>query len=145
MEIREINASATLALRKRLLRPHLSAEECIYPGDDDRTSCHLGAFIDNALIGIVSIYRKGLPDQEDNCAYQFRALAIVEASRNKGYGLTLLHAVEKYARDKRADYLWANARITAINFYRKANYSIDDNEFIVEGVGPHVIVSRHFQ
>jgi GNAT superfamily N-acetyltransferase len=144
LEIREINASATLTLRKQLLRPHLSAKECIYPGDDDLTSYHLGAFIDNELIGIVSIYQKGLPDLKHQCGFQFRALALVEASRNKGYGLTLLHAVEKFARDKGADYLWANARITAINFYRKASYIIDDNEFIVAGVGPHVIIRRHF-
>ena len=145
MNIKLIRASETMTLRKRLLRPHLSAAECVYPGDDDLGSAHLGAFVNNEQIGIVSIYQKGLPDREDKCGFQFRALAIVEASRNKGCGLTLLHAAEKFARNKGADYVWANARITAINFYRKANYSIDDDEFIVEGVGPHVIVNRYFQ
>lgn len=145
MEIRTIKPADTLPLRKALLRPHLSLNECIYPGDDHSSSCHLGAFVDETLIGIVSLYKKALPEQTSLCAYQFRALAIVETLRNKSYGLTLLHALEKYAVENGAQCVWANARLTACRFYRKAGYQIDDKEFIVEGVGPHVIVSRFVQ
>ncbi len=95
-------------------------------------------------MSIVSIYQRDLSGHDNKCGYQFRALAIVEDLRSQGYGLTLLHAVEKHARDKSADYLWANARMTAVEFYRKAGYTIDDKQFIVEGVGPHVIISRTF-
>ncbi len=144
MNIQKIQTVETLPLRKHLLRPHLTAEQCIYPGDDDSTTCHLGGFIDDSLVSIVSIYQRDLPGEQNKRGYQFRALAIVEALRSQGYGLALLHAVEKYARINAADYLWANARMTAVEFYRKAGYTIDDKEFIVEGVGPHVIVSRTF-
>ena len=144
LDIREINTAETLPLRNALLRPHLTPEQCIYLGDDDSTTCHLGGFIDDSLMSIVSIYQRGLPGQESKRGYQFRALAIVDGLRSRGYGLILLHAVEQYARDNAADYLWANARMTAVEFYRKAGYTIDDKEFIVEGVGAHVIVNRTF-
>jgi len=144
LDIRKINTTETLSLRKALLRPHLTPEQCIYPGDDDSTTCHLGGFIDDSLMSIVSIYQRGLPGQESKRGYQFRALAIVDGLRSRGYGLILLHAVEQYARDNAADYLWANAHMTAVEFYRKAGYTIDDKEFIVEGVGAHVIVNRTF-
>jgi len=144
LNIREIQALETLPLRKDLLRPHLTPEQCIYPVDDESATCHLGGFIDDSMVSIVSIYQRNLPGEQNKRGYQFRALAVVEAFRSQGYGLALLHAVEKFARENAADYLWANARMTAVEFYRKAGYTIDDKEFIVEGVGPHVIVSRPF-
>lgn len=142
MEIRTITALETLPLRQALLRPHLTEKECIYPGDNEPSTIHLGAFLDKRLTGIASLYKKGLPELESNNCYQFRALAIVKEKRGSGYGLALLHAVESTAREFGAKIIWANARITATEFYRKAGYHIGEKEFIVAGVGPHVVISR---
>jgi len=142
MEIHLITTLETLPLRQALLRAHLTEEECVYPGDNDASTVHLGAFIDNTLIGIASLYKKGLPEQEADDSYQFRALAIVQERRGAGCGLELLHAVEKMAMAKGAAFLWANARTSAIEFYRKAGYQIGEKEFIVAGVGPHVVISK---
>ena len=141
--IREITSAGTLPLRHALLRPHLTPAPCVYPGDTDATTIHLGGFVGESLCGIVTLYREALPDRP-GVGCRFRALAIVEALRGQGHGLALLEAVEQLAREAGADYLWANARVPVLDFYRKAGYAVGDEEFIVEGVGPHRIVVRNF-
>ena len=144
VDIKPIAPQDTLVLRHGLLRPHLTPEACVYPGDDADTTIHLGAFIGDNLCGIVTLYKEDLPASSTQTGYRFRALAIVEHLRGQGHGNALLNAVEALAQELGADYLWANARDTALDFYRKAGYQIGAEEFIVEGVGPHRIVRRDF-
>ncbi len=141
--IREISPTDTLPLRHALLRPHMTPETCVYPGDDAASTVHLGSFIGDTLCGIVTLYREDLPGDHPE-GFRFRALAIVEALRGQGHGNALLKAVEQLAQENSANYIWAYARDTALDFYRKADYAVGDEEFIVDGVGPHRIVRREF-
>jgi predicted GNAT family N-acyltransferase len=34
--------------------------------------------------------------------------------------------------------IWCNARVSAMGFYRKAGWTVESEEFEIEGVGPHV-------
>jgi len=140
--IKPIASHDTLELRHALLRPHLTPDTCVYPGDDADTTVHLGAFLDEVLCGIVSLYRENLPEHGQQTGDRFRALAIVEALRGQGHGNTLLKAVEALSKKRGVDYLWANARDTALDFYRKADYAVGKEAFMVEGVGPHRIVQK---
>jgi len=141
MEIREVGSQDTLELRLKILRPKGSLEDCKFPGDDDPLTKHYGAFFDNFLLGIVSIYPREHAEFT-GIGFQIRAMATDPQARGKGAGAKLLKKAEVYAFDNDADYVWANARISAMEFYRKSEYTIDDNEFHIEGVGPHVIVSK---
>lgn len=141
MEIREIESKQTLTIRLEILRPNSTLTDCIFPGDDDSDTKHFGAFIDNKLAGIVSIYKVDHAEFQGS-GFQIRAMATLPYARGKKAGSSLLKKAEAYAFESHADYIWANARISAKDFYRKTNYAITDNEFIIEGVGPHVIVSK---
>jgi GNAT superfamily N-acetyltransferase len=142
MNIQEIEAEQTLALRSEVLRPGRAAEECVFPGDTDKSTCHLGAFIDRELVGIASLYLKSNASMPEGRAYQLRSMATKISYQGKGIGFALLEAVEKQALVLGADYLWANARKSALGFYRKADYQIDDQEFYIEGVGPHHLILK---
>ncbi len=139
MQIKEINSSETLKLRNSILRPDLSLGECNYLGDEDSTTHHFGCLINGELVGIVSIYQRGNSAIVGN-GYQIRAMANVESVRGKGVGIKLLHAAEKVARDAGANYIWANARVSAVGFYEKAGYKIVGSEFNIKGVGGHFLV-----
>lgn len=141
MEIREISPSDTLELRQCVLRPGLRLDQCVYAGDDDSTTHHFGCIVDDGLVGIVSIYKRDKVDLYSGCGFQIRAMATAESFRGKGLGLDLLRAAEKKAFTLGADYIWANARIAAVGFYRKSGYTIGENEFEIIDVGPHVLVS----
>lgn len=142
--IKIVSPRDTLNLRHTLLRPHLTPDNCVYPGDETDTTTHLGAFVEDELVGIVSLYRENQPDEPARIGYRFRALAVIEGMRGKKIGQALLDAVEKLAMESGTNYIWANARTTAIDFYRKSGYAVDDEEFMVAGVGPHRIVRKRF-
>jgi len=141
MEIREIDSQDTLELRLMVLRPTGSLEGCTFPGDDHAFTKHYGAFIDKSLFGVVSIYKQE-HSEFSGVGFQIRAMATHPQARGKGAGSRLLKKAEVYAIENGADYVWANARISAKEFYRKSEYKIDDHEFHIEGVGPHVIASK---
>jgi GNAT superfamily N-acetyltransferase len=140
MQIIEIKASETLSLRNKILRPGLDLSLCHYPGDSDDSTHHLGCIANNELVGIVSIYERSNSEVHSGCGFQIRAMATCETVRGQGLGLNLLKAAQEKAFDSGANYIWANARASAIGFYRRAGYTIGDNEFQIEGVGPHFLI-----
>jgi ribosomal protein S18 acetylase RimI-like enzyme len=142
MKINEIEACDTIVLRQKVLRPNFTLEECNYPGDSDISTHHLGCFINNDLSGIVSIYSRSNKDIHPGVGFQIRAMATSENARGKGIGLKLLSAAEIIAFNSEADYIWANARASAIGFYIKAGYKVFGEEFHINGVGAHFIVYR---
>ncbi|MCI5223124.1 MAG: GNAT family N-acetyltransferase [Candidatus Electrothrix sp. AR4] len=142
MKIVKITTPETLSLRHSILRPHASISECIYPGDDDQSTGHFGAFDHGVLVGIVSIYRRNNLDIAGENGFQLRAMATVRSQRGKGLGCQLLHAAEKFAIKNKARYIWANARVPAVGFYTKSSYAIKSKEFLISGVGPHLLVSK---
>lgn len=141
MIIREIKPLDTLEVRQKILRPNNCIKDCIFPGDDDSSTKHFGAFNGNLLIGIVSIYKRENSGFHGN-GYQVRAMATLSQDRGKGVGAKLLKRAEEYAFENGANYIWANARVSAKEFYQKSNYNIDAEQFNIEGVGLHVIVSK---
>ncbi len=141
MLIREIESLDTLEVRQAILRPNGAIEDCIFSGDNDSSTKHFGSFNGNLLIGIVSIYKRAHSDFHGN-GYQIRAMATLPEARGKGAGAKLLKRAEEYAFKNGADYIWANARVSAKEFYQKSNYNIGAKEFSIVGVGLHVIVSK---
>ena len=141
MEIREIRSKDTLKIRLEILRPNELLEDCMFVGDDDITTKHFGSFIDNILVGIVSIYKVSHSDFQ-GVGFQIRAMATISTSRGKSVGANLLNKAEECVLKSDADYVWANARTSAKEFYRKSGYHIDENEFNIKGIGPHVVVSK---
>jgi GNAT superfamily N-acetyltransferase len=140
MQILDIKASETLSLRSKILRPGLDLAQCNYPGDSDDSTQHLGCVVNNELVGIVSIYERSNSQVHRGRGFQIRAMATCDTVRGKGIGLSLLKAAEQIAFDSGAKYIWANARASAIGFYKKAGHQIGHEEFQIEGVGAHFLV-----
>ncbi|MGA0936165.1 MAG: hypothetical protein ACO3R5_13685 [Pseudohongiellaceae bacterium] len=79
--IQAVRTTDMLPFRLALLRPHQPVETCVFPGDSDAITVHLGAFLLNEIKGIVSLYREDLAGHEAGNGYRFCALAIAEALR----------------------------------------------------------------
>ena len=56
-----------------------------------------------------------------------------------------MKAAENVSFDTGAEYVWANARVSACEFYEKLNYQIVGEPFDIEGVGKHVLIVKHGQ
>lgn len=83
--------------------------------EEDQDGLHFAAFKDNAIIGVVSLFQRG----ED---FQFRKFAVDESQQNMGIGSAMLRHITDFAVRNGGIRIWCNARISAINFYLKADF-----------------------
>jgi len=84
--------------------------------EEDNHGYHFGAFLDNELVGVVSLFQNG-----DN--FQFRKFAVDESVQGKGIGKTMLQHIKDFALMENAKRLWCNARVSAIEFYLKYGFT----------------------
>jgi len=140
LEIKEITADSTRPLRHSILRPNQTLADCIYPGDDDDLSFHIGAYEDGQLICIASFFPQSTERIAQTKQYRLRGMATSPAFRSKGIGAEVLKRGEEIALAKGYDVLWCNARTSASGYYLKQGYSAFDDEFEIEGIGPHYVM-----
>jgi GNAT superfamily N-acetyltransferase len=143
LEIRAITAGETLDLRHPILRPGLSRETAIFPGDDAPTSRHFGAFLEGRLVGVATIHFAPLLDRPDfDPAYQVRGMAVLEEVRGQGAGSALLAACVEEAVRGGGQWLWCNARTPAAGFYAWHDFQIQGGIFDIPTAGPHYRMIR---
>jgi predicted GNAT family N-acyltransferase len=140
LEIKPINAEETTHLRQLTLRQHQKAEELIYPGDYDKDTVHFGAFVNNELTGIASIYRESMKGKNEPDSWRLRGMATVAEVRGKGYGKELMNICIEHIKNQGGKMLWCNARIEAEKFYEKFGMRREGEIFHPENLGPHVVM-----
>lgn len=141
-DIRKISTAETLDLRQRVLKPFLSKDECINPGDDLITTKHFGLFHECKLICIATFILEPHPSLSSGFPYRLRGMATDEKYRGQGFGQILLRYGVEYLRQKRCDLVWFNARIKAFPFYEKQGYQYFGPLFEMKDIGPHKVMYK---
>ena len=132
-----ITVEQTLPLRSRVLREGRPFDQCAFAEDGQAGSFHAGAFREGQIIGIASYYPKDL-DGPTGRGFQLRGMAVVPEAQGTGVGRAILEFGEARIRSPRlADYLWCNARVSAIAFYERDGWAVVSEEFLIAEVGPH--------
>ncbi len=81
VRIELISAEDTRPIRHAILRPGMSIESLIYPGDDDLATFHMGTRDgEGALIGIISFYDEPVPGTAAP-AWRIRGMATLPEHR----------------------------------------------------------------
>ncbi|HTD40335.1 MAG TPA: GNAT family N-acetyltransferase [Mucilaginibacter sp.] len=114
IDIEQIRPELTWRLRQQVLYPAQKLYEMEL--DEDQEGIHFGAFTDNALVGIISLFEK-------DKSFQFRKLAVLPEYQKMGIGNALLNRVEEFAKSEGGTVIWCNARVSAIGFYVKTGYA----------------------
>lgn len=147
-DIRFIPGEETLPLRSRVLREGRPLNQCRFTEDGQPGSFHLGHlgaahFSEKAPAtfqqpaGIASYYPKDLEGQVGR-GFQLRGMAVAPEAQRRGVGCDLMSFGERHLRTERlADYLWCNARVSAIPFYERDGWTVVSEEFEIPEVGPH--------
>ena len=148
--IRPISAAATRPLRAEVLRRGQPASDLVYPGDDAPHALHVGAFVDDALAGIATVYPEPMPippDDPDDAdgldrasAFRLRGMATRGTLQGQGLGRRVLTRCLDHVREAGADVLWCNARTNARGFYERLGFRTAGDEFEIEGIGPHFVM-----
>ncbi len=135
--MRRIAAAETIAIRWPVLRPGFPRESAIFAGDDAPETQHYGAFFQDSLVGVASLFRAAFGAESK--AWQLRGMATLPAVRGHGCGRALLRACEAAAGP---DLLWCQARTSAVAFYARHGWRVVSEEFDIPTVGPHVCMMR---
>lgn len=136
-EIRVITAAETIPLRHAILRAGRPEGSARFPGDDELTTRHFGAYRGCKLLAVASLFAVAMPEHPAKIAFQLRGMATSPEAQGTGLGKLLVAAALDFAREKQAGILWCNARISAAGFYHKLGFEILGDEFDIPEVGPH--------
>ena len=138
--IRQINSQETHHIRKIVLRPNHDEKSVIFPGDDLEDTVHFGLFVEEDLVCIASLYKEPLKGSNDLNGWQLRAMATLPGFQGKGCGSKLLEFCIKLVKEKAGSYIWCNARINTVSYYKKFGFEVIGEEFEISGIGKHIIM-----
>jgi GNAT superfamily N-acetyltransferase len=130
IHIEQIRHELTWKLRQKVLYPQHNLYEMQM--DEDTDGYHFGAFVDNKLVGIVSLFKR------DN-DFQFRKFAIDPSIQNQGIGSSLLNYITDFVKGEGGKTLWCNARVTAIPFYIKHGFTHTGKLFTKNGFDYEIV------
>lgn len=113
LQIEQIRPELTWRLRQEILYPESKLNEMAM--EEDNHGYHFGAFKDNKIVAVVSLFQKGAD-------FQFRKFAVATDLQGTGIGKTMLQHIIDFANTGGATRIWCNARDTAIAFYVKYGF-----------------------
>ncbi len=142
LSLKIVKSEDLLNLRSKILRNNLDPNLCRFPGDKEINSFHLGAFNGNTLIGGVSVMKNECKKKELPNCFQLRGLFVDKEFQHNGIGKTIVNFVENRLRDSGVNYLWMNARESAVLFYLKLNYSNSKISYVINEIGLHYLMYK---
>ena len=142
LSLKIVKSDDLLNLRSKILRNNLDPNLCRFPGDKEIYSFHVGAFNGNTLIGGVSVMKNECKKKELPNCFQLRGLFVDKEFQHNGIGKTIVNFVENRLRDSGVNYLWMNARESAVLFYLKLNYSNSKISYVINEIGLHYLMYK---
>ena len=133
-----IEVSKCYPLRHKMLRKGKPLETCHFDGDNSKGTFHLGALIDNVIIGIISVYEKDLTQFKNSKGAQFRGIAVASKHQRKGVASKLINYAQKETKKRmNPKYIWLNGRISANNLYLDRGFKPIGDRFEINTIGIH--------
>ena len=149
IEIIEVPAARTFALRAAVLRAGVPLEQVDFGDNNSPKSRHFAALshadLDAQgckLVGAGYISPNSEPGDIDAPGvtpggWQLRGMSVSENQRGRGVGRALVERCVAAALQQNAPVLWCNARVRAVPLYQRAGFVSVGEVFQIEGIGPH--------
>jgi len=138
--IKFVPLEVVLPLRSKMLRDGADVTACVFPTDDAAGIFHLAYYVNDTEVATVATFYPQNIEGNDALGYQLRGMATDTPFLGKGYGAMLIKYAVDYIKAAKAEYIWCNARTSAIDFYKKQGFEVVSEEFEIPGVGPHYIM-----
>ena len=142
LSLKIVKSEDLLDLRSKILRNNLDPNLCRFPGDTEINSFHIGAFNRNTLVGGVSVMKNECKKKKLSNCFQLRGLFVDKEFQHNGIGKTIVNFVENRLRDSGVNYLWMNARESAVLFYLKLNYTNSKISYLINEIGLHYLMYK---
>lgn len=131
----------TYPIRQKMLRPNGTVEDCMFKGDSDELTFHLGAFVDKKLVSVASFYFENNTNFSDTYQYRLRGMATLPEYQGQGLSSALLRTAFPVIKQNQCTLLWCNAREKALGFYEKVGFLPTGELFSIPQIGKHMLMS----
>lgn len=142
MKIQNISSTHTFLVRHPVLRAGKPIESCVFDDDNLTTTKHFGLFIEEKLVGVVSVFKKNNTIFNKENQFQIRGMAVLLEFQKKGFGENLVKHCENYVKSVNGAVIWFNARESAVPFYEKLGYNKIGNPFSITEIGIHFLMKK---
>ena len=135
IKIKRITPEEAILVRSPVLRSGQPIESAYLENDYSFNTIHLGGFLQNEQIATVTIF----PENRDHNGneWRLRGMAVLDKFQSKGFGEKLIMECFTFILSNNGQLIWCNARIKAIEFYKKYGFSICSKKFDIPNIGPH--------
>ncbi|MGO4998628.1 GNAT family N-acetyltransferase [Oceanisphaera sp. W20_SRM_FM3] len=120
MVIRQITWPETIPVRHSVLWPE--RPPAFSQVDNDPQGRHFGAFIEDKLVCVASVFFDG--EQA-----RLRKYATLAEYQGQGVGTAVLQAIFTDLKQEEVGYFWCDARESAIGFYRRFGMQAEGDRF----------------
>jgi GNAT superfamily N-acetyltransferase len=124
-----------------MLRPSGTLEDCIFQGDNDELTFHLGAFLDKKLVSVASFYFEPNERFPDQYQYRLRGMATLPEQQAQGLSSALLRTAFPVIKQNQCTLLWCNAREKAMGYYLRVGFTQSGDFFTIPNIGKHILMS----
>jgi ribosomal protein S18 acetylase RimI-like enzyme len=136
-------------LRNEVLWPHKTFENCILETDRLSTTFHFGVQIDGLAVATVTFQKENTDKLKQDSSkgvsqgalqekqYRLRAMAVREGYRGQGFGDAIVEAGLNHLRELGVEVVWCDARVAALNFYRRLQFEELEEEYEIPIIGLH--------
>jgi ribosomal protein S18 acetylase RimI-like enzyme len=136
-------------LRNEVLWPHKTFEQCVLVTDHLPSTFHFGVQVDGITVACVTLQRESTDKLKQDSSkdisqdalqekqYRLRAMAVREGYRGQGFGDAIVEAGLNHLRELGVEVVWCDARVAALNFYRRLHFSELEEEYEIPIIGMH--------
>jgi len=140
-------------LRNEVLWPHKTFENCILETDRLSTTFHFGVQIDGLAVATVTFQKENTDKLKQDSSkgsskdvsqdalqekqYRLRAMAVREGYRGQGFGDAIVEAGLNHLFGLGVEVVWCDARVAALNFYRRLQFDELEEEYEIPIIGLH--------
>ena len=124
-------------LRNEVLWPHKTFENCVLETDRLSTTFHFGVQIDGLTVATVTLQQEKSDKLQQEKQYRLRAMAVREGYRGQGIGDAIVEAGFNYLSELGVEVVWCDARVAALNFYRRLQFEELEEEYDIPIIGLH--------
>ena len=136
-------------LRNEVLWPHKTFENCILETDRLSTTFHFGIQEDGLTVATVTFQKENTDKLKQDSTkgvsqgalqekeYRLRAMAVREGYRGQGFGEAIVEAGLNHLRKLGVEVVWCDARVAALNFYRRLQFEELEEEYEIPIIGLH--------
>lgn len=125
MDIKIISWEQTIPLRQSVLWPNKPPQHCHVEGDTD--GLHFGAFVDEKLVCVASVYFK-------LGKARLRKFATDVSYQQQGIGTSMLQHILGSLNEANTEFFWCDARESAVMFYQRFGMHKCSERFYKDGI-----------